>query len=74
MKLGRHNKKERKLTISMTEDEFRLMYDTLTYTRHHRQGKLDQYADDFFEIWNKVCKNFEPSAEMLAFVEKLKDG
>lgn len=59
MKLSRHDKEKRMVTIRMDEEAFKRMYFTLVHTRHHKCDNLDEYADDFYKIWNKVCGNFE---------------
>jgi len=59
MKLIKHAKKKRTITIRMSEEEFCHMYDTLNFTIFHREGRLDDYTESFSEIWNEVCKNFE---------------
>ena len=65
MKLVRHVKKKRTVTISMSEEELRSMYDTLFYTIYGRHGddSVKEYADKFVKIWNEVCKNFKVDKE-----------
>ena len=60
IKLSRHDKEKRIVTLRMDEEAFRKMYDTLFYTIHGRKdGDQDGYTDEFVKIWNNVCKNFE---------------
>jgi len=59
MKLSRHDKEKRMVTIRMDEEEFKRMYYTLIFSQWKNCKNLDEYADDFFNIWNKVCGNFQ---------------
>ena len=60
IKLIRHNKEKRTITLRMDEEAFRKMYDTLFYTIYGRlDSNQDGYADEFSKIWNEVCRNFE---------------
>lgn len=63
MKLSRHDKEKRMVTIRMDEEAFQRMYYTLTYARWQKCDNLDEYAEDFYKIWNKVCGNFERDKE-----------
>lgn len=59
MKLSRHDKEKRMVTLRMDEEAFRRMYFTLVHARGNGCKGLDEYADDFYKIWNKVCSNFD---------------
>jgi len=43
----------------MDEEAFRRMYFTLIHTCSNDCEGLEEYAESFYQIWNKVCGNFK---------------
>lgn len=60
LKLTRFNKKKKELTIRMDREAFQVIYGMLVYMRlknlHNNDGKMDDYAEEFYKLWNKTIR------------------
>ena len=60
LKLTRFNKNKKELTIRMDRKAFQTIYGMLVYMRskdlHNTDGKMDEFADEFYELWNDAIE------------------